>query len=224
MANHQDPTKVRLIEAAGREFAEKGFDLARVRTICEGAGANLASVNYHFGDKEQLYREVLMEAHRCGSGAGASPPVDSLPPGEKLRAFIHHFLDQVVALGKDDTWHNRLMMREILDPTPALEFVVREAIRPRFELLKSIMREIRPDADDQRLNALCFSVIGQALHYKVARKVMPRLIGSEAFEALDATYLADHIARFSLAALGVEAEAGQGASPSRGAAKTATKS
>ena len=57
----------RLIEAAGEEFAGKGFDSARVRTICERAGANVAAVNYHFGDKEQLYVETVLDAHRCGS-------------------------------------------------------------------------------------------------------------------------------------------------------------
>ena len=66
----QDPTKVRLLEAAGEEFAGKGFDAARVRTICERAGANVAAVNYHFGDKEQLYVETVLDAHRCGVDAG----------------------------------------------------------------------------------------------------------------------------------------------------------
>ena len=59
-------TKTRLLEAAGEEFAEKGFEVARVRSICERAGANLAAVNYHFGDKEQLYVQAVLEAHRCG--------------------------------------------------------------------------------------------------------------------------------------------------------------
>ena len=73
----QDPTKARLLEAAGEEFAEKGFELARVRAICERAGANLAAVNYHFGDKEQLYVEVLREAHRCGLEPDGSPSAES---------------------------------------------------------------------------------------------------------------------------------------------------
>ena len=66
----QDPTKVRLIEAAGEEFAGKGFDATRIRTICDRAGANMAAVNYHFGDKEQLYVETVLDAHRCGMEFG----------------------------------------------------------------------------------------------------------------------------------------------------------
>jgi AcrR family transcriptional regulator len=201
-----DPTKVRLLEAAGEEFAEKGFELARVRAICERAGANLAAVNYHFGDKEQLYLEVLREAHRCGMepDEGIVPDaVLSLPPAEQLRIFIHHFLGRVLAVNHPEGWQNRLMLREMLSPTPFSEVLVREAIRPRFERMKCLMRLICPEADDRRLNVLVFSVIGQCLHYKMARRIAERLIGVEAYRELDLGYLSDHITSFCLAALGV---------------------
>jgi len=62
-----DATKTRLLEAAGEEFADKGFGGATVRAICARAGANVAAINYHFGDKERLYIEAVIEAHRCGA-------------------------------------------------------------------------------------------------------------------------------------------------------------
>ena len=55
----EQSTKKRLIEAAGSLFADKGFKETTVRDICEQAGANVAAVNYHFGDKEKLYGEVI---------------------------------------------------------------------------------------------------------------------------------------------------------------------
>jgi AcrR family transcriptional regulator len=199
----QDPTKVRLLEAAGEEFAEKGFELARVRTICERAGANLAAVNYHFGAKEQLYVEVLREAHRCGLDPDESAFDPGMAPADQLRAFIHRFLGRVLAVNHPEDWQHRLMLREMLAPTPFSEVLIRETIRPRFEALKGIMRRICPEADDRRLNVLAFSVIGQCLHYKMARRVTERLIGEGGYRSLDLEYLTDHIASFCLAALGL---------------------
>jgi AcrR family transcriptional regulator len=53
------PTRERLLEVAERRFAEHGFTDTSVRDITAGAGCNLASVNYHFGGKEQLYLEIF---------------------------------------------------------------------------------------------------------------------------------------------------------------------
>jgi TetR/AcrR family transcriptional regulator, regulator of cefoperazone and chloramphenicol sensitivity len=51
-------TRKRLLAAAGRVFAEKGYRDATIAEICRLAGTNIASVNYHFSDKESLYREA----------------------------------------------------------------------------------------------------------------------------------------------------------------------
>jgi AcrR family transcriptional regulator len=199
----QDLTKARLLEAAGEEFADKGFELARVRTICDRAGANLAAVNYHFGDKEHLYMEVLREAHRCGLDDESQRFDPTMGPAELLRTFIHHFLARVMAMNRPQEWQHRLMLREMLAPTPFSEVLVREVIRPRFERIKSLMRSICPEADERRLHALVFSVIGQCLHYKMARVITERLIGQDSYQELDLNYLTDHITGFCLAALGL---------------------
>ena len=66
MDQTEQETRNRLLNAAGEVFAEKGFKSATVRAICDRAGANIAAVNYHFGDKEHLYSEVLRFAHAYG--------------------------------------------------------------------------------------------------------------------------------------------------------------
>ncbi|MGH9438282.1 MAG: TetR/AcrR family transcriptional regulator, partial [Terriglobia bacterium] len=53
-------TRQKLLDAAGRLFAERGFAGVSIRDICkEAGGANLAAVNYYFRDKAALYRELL---------------------------------------------------------------------------------------------------------------------------------------------------------------------
>jgi len=200
----QDATKDRLLDAAGEEFADKGFEGATVRGIIERARANVAAVNYHFGDKERLYVQAVIEAHRCGIEPEPDPEaMAGLSAPDCLRLYVRHFLSHVLAVGVQDTWHHRLMLREMIRPSHACETLVREVIRPKFERLMAILRRARPDLDDRRLTASAFSVIGQCLHYKMARTIAERLIGPEAFAAMDIDYLADHIASFSLAGLGL---------------------
>jgi AcrR family transcriptional regulator len=197
-------TKARLLEAAGEEFAAKGYDNASVRTICQRVGANVAAVNYHFGNKEQLYIAAVLEAHRCGTGMPPPSVLEDSPPAEQLRGYIHYFLSNVVAMGRNNRWHHALMMREMVEPTAASDVLVRESIRPRFERLHAILRKICPEADDRRLHALAFSVVGQCLHYRLAGTIARRVIGEPAYESLtDLDFLSDHIASFTLAALGL---------------------
>ena len=69
-------TRDRLLDTAERLFAERGIDATSLRHITAEADANLASVNYHFGTKEELVRELF--ARRIGpinrEGRTSSPP------------------------------------------------------------------------------------------------------------------------------------------------------
>ena len=53
-----ESTRNRILEAAGPVFATKGFRGSTVREICDAAKVNVASINYHFGDKSHLYVEI----------------------------------------------------------------------------------------------------------------------------------------------------------------------
>ena len=63
-------TRDKLIEAAGHVFAERGYRAATIREICRRAGANVAAVNYTFGDKMGLYTEVLRHSVRAAQNRG----------------------------------------------------------------------------------------------------------------------------------------------------------
>jgi len=133
-------THRQLLEAAGAVFAEAGFRNATVREICHRAGANIAAVNYHFGDKETLYTEVLRYAH--GRALEKYPLLPDIgpdaPPEKKLRAFIHSFLQRIFDKGPT-AWQGKLMSREMIEPTAALDSLVQERLRPMAEQLRAIV-------------------------------------------------------------------------------------
>src|ERR1044071_7735015 len=105
-------TRQKLLETAGELFAEQGFRNANVREICRRAHANIAAINYHFGDKQRLYAEVLHFAHACTVPIEEVRQVLQAPvsPAERLRLFIEGFLKSILASGRP-AWAGRLMAR-----------------------------------------------------------------------------------------------------------------
>lgn len=193
--------RLRLLEAAEEVFARKGFDGATVREICDRAGMNVAAINYHFGDKERLYVEAVRNAHEC-SMAKFGPPdwPAGTPPERKLRDFIG--LLARAMNGPVRPTALQLMMREMAHPSVAIETVVREYIRPMAHLLKGIVRELLPRLPEQQVLMIGFSVVGQCLYYRQNRHISEMLFGKKAVAAIDAEAVADHVTRFTLAALG----------------------
>jgi AcrR family transcriptional regulator len=200
--NVKDDTRQRLLEAAGEVFAEKGFRGATVREIIQRAGANIAAVNYYFRDKESLYIETVKSACACQSEAVPLPQWPAgTPPTQKLRDFIHTILNRM--LDKDGpAWHKQLFLREMAQPTAACEVLVQNHIRPSAQLLAGILAELLPDVPEGKRRLIAFSIIGQCLFHSVARPIVELLVGKEEHRRYDAAFLEEHIAEFSLAALG----------------------
>ncbi len=160
-------------------------------------------MNYHFGDKERLYVEAVKHAHRRGAGLPLHWPART-PPARKLRDYIHgllaHFLDE-----RRPVWHAQLMAREMAEPTGACTAVVDSYVRPNYELLDGILEELLPaetPAADRHL--IAFSIVGQCVHFKIHGPIAKQLVGEEEYRSYDVARLADHVTRFSLAALGHE--------------------
>ncbi|MFQ5732621.1 MAG: CerR family C-terminal domain-containing protein [Planctomycetaceae bacterium] len=198
-----DDTRTRVLHAAGPIFAEKGCDGATVREICAAAEANLASVNYHFRDKETLYLETVTLAHTLRLQQVPPPATpDDAPPEDKLRRFIEAMLSRMLGT-RELGWQTRLMMREMLHPTAACKPLVEEFIRPQLNQLLAILDELLPEQTPQhRRIQTAFSIVGQCLHYRVAREFVDILVPAAERDAhYSSPQLAEHITQFTLAAL-----------------------
>ena len=192
-------TRERVLKAAKRLFSERGFKRVTVREICKAARANVASVNYHFGDKLGLYREVIQSATdvmRVTTEA-AQEAGRGQPPEEQLRRFIGIFLHRLLS-PKHDVEH-QLFHREMHDPTPALDTIVEDGIRPRLAYLCDIVaRMIGCDPSDEAVLRTVASIQAQAVAY------LPNPIAARLGFPIKPTQArinqaAEHIARFSVA-------------------------
>ena len=199
----------RLLQAAFEVFAEQGFKNTTVRDICCRADVNVASVNYYFGSKQELYAEVCR--YSCGAAGEAPPvfPLDGLKtPEEKLRSFILQFMQAILLRGASSL-QGKIMAREMMEPTSALQIIVQEIIRPRHEQLSAIIREILGDGfDDAVVRRCCFSIAGQCLYYRFSRVVANELQPDIDFDEKAVIEIAQHITLFTLQALrGIAQEA-----------------
>jgi AcrR family transcriptional regulator len=191
-------TRDRLLAVATRLFADQGFKRVTVREICRAARANVAAVNYHFGDKEGLYREVLQQAidGMARTTREARAAGEGRRPEEKLHRFLVIFLRQI--LKPEHGVYHRLLQREIQDPTPVLDAVVQQGIRPRLEYLAGVVAEMtggRPT--DGHVLQCVGSINAQAIIYMpspIADRLGFHVKGtSEEIESA-----AQHIAAFSI--------------------------
>jgi AcrR family transcriptional regulator len=183
-----DQTRTRLIDAAGEMFAELGFHHTTVRQICQRAGANIAAVNYHFRDKTGLYMEVVRQSMRAAQL-------------DMVRAAIKARLESLRSLDLSD-WHFRIFAHELAKPTPAMNVVVNEAIRPLYSRMCNVVGSLLRLPPEHEKTRLCaHRIIGQILFYAFARSVISRLAPEMKMTATQIDLIADHIAEFSLAYL-----------------------
>jgi TetR/AcrR family transcriptional regulator, regulator of cefoperazone and chloramphenicol sensitivity len=189
----------RIIAAAGEVFAEQGFRNTTIRQITARAGVNVAAVNYHFRDKDELYTRVLREAKKHVAWIR----IDTLQgtPETRLRSFIKAFVSSLLNPQRP-AWHGRVIGMEMANPTAALNVIVRELTAPLYRDVSTLVDEIvEGKAPPAKLDLFTITVIGQCVFYACGRPVVERLALDLGRESDRTGQIAEHVADVSLAAL-----------------------
>jgi len=198
-----DLTKERILDEAETLFAEKGYHAVSVREITTAANCNLAAVNYHFGNKQNLYQEVFSRrwqsrAERVqGSFHQSMADHDSPSPTIVIQALAQAFLEGPLQ-DEERRRHHLLIAQELSKPTEAFEHIVENTMRPFFEQLIHHLQNVMPkntDQDQMRLNIL--SIFAMVLHFNFARPLITRITGHE-YDTAFKDQLVNHIINFSL--------------------------
>lgn len=200
----------RLLDVAEDFFAERGFDGTSIRDLAAGADCNIASVNYYFGSKENLYAEVwrrhllilrdarISSIDEVMSKSGGKPRLEDL-----LRTFASAFIGPFV----DESGSRliTLIAREMINPHLPSSMFGNDVIRPTISAVQKALTQACPDLPESKVPLVMFSLIGQLVH-TIRMKAMSEWTDDGVFEMFEPEKVIEHIVAFSAA--GIRAYAG----------------
>lgn len=205
---HAAATRERLLDAAEKLFGERGFLATSVREITAQARCNIAAVNYHFGSKDNLYREMFrrrlatvrekrLQLLRRNAEGDATPEA-------ALRSIVTAFLEPLLSdeLGR----FMELLARELLDRRLPAEIFVDEVVEPTTAAFIQVLRKACPGLDAAAARLCIESVVAQVVYAIRMRQLGAH--GGPRREPPSIEALVEHTVKFSLGGVLVVAEAG----------------
>ncbi len=132
-----EQTRERIIEAAGRLFAAQGFNGTSTRQVGSEAGANIATIAYHFGGKEGLYLATLERKYEEILEVPLPEQLDGSPE-ERVRALV----DAIWRFCRQRPDAVRLLLRHVVDhgslPDAVNESQSRRAMQRALDLQQAL--------------------------------------------------------------------------------------
>jgi TetR/AcrR family transcriptional regulator len=131
-------TRERILAAALVEFARHGFEGVSTRTVASRAGVQHPLLNYHFKNKEGLWRAVLAATgggfvQRFSLRLAGLRGVDDVT---KLRLVQEEF----IRFSAENPHFHMLMSQEAQRASRQLNWLVREIVKPYFDELVPLIR------------------------------------------------------------------------------------
>ena len=149
-----EKTRERILEAALPLFAEHGFAGTSTRMIAQAAKVNVATLAYHFEDKEGLYNTVVQRLHEAliAGWQGGQPPGN---PDDVVKWWV----SSAWSFAQEHKQHIRLLMRHVLDRGGYPEVVLEKWSGPLLERSEAIVGPFRPDWSSQEIRLFSLSVL-----------------------------------------------------------------
>lgn len=196
-------TQSRLLDAAGRLFAAKGFEETNVREICKAAKVNIAAVRHHFGNKEGLYRAVVVQSHQGFLDRDPFPQFHTADdPAAALGHAIEHMLRIMLVQRGRHPYAGQLISRELRSPTAVLDELIENVMNPLRTQLERIVAALLGDANTPRIRGQCTNfVIGLCVFHDLGKEALKRFGFPPPKRDADVPKLARLITQFALAGI-----------------------
>jgi AcrR family transcriptional regulator len=189
-------TKRKIIEASKDIFAEHGYERATIKMICEKADVNIASVNYYFRTKKELYTDVLSEL----AESVISIMLDKLKTASEDIKDPKEFVRELVAIlvlgvgEKADYFKCRdILHHELTTPSGAFDAIYELFIEPWLDCMKESFKRIVPNYPEEERTRWLFTILAQVHFLKNSTSVMTRFMSPDIYEKDNMEKMIDHI-------------------------------
>jgi AcrR family transcriptional regulator len=202
MTRPSEVTRERILKAAERLFAERGYDGTSIRAIVAKARVNQAAINYHFEGKDGLYREVLREAFRAltENQLAHAREIGTMSREEALSAFIRRQLHPLMS--RDEySRHMRIFNWETVRPTAVFRSLISEESAPFMGLARDLVHRFLPDADQRMLTVASIWLLGQCSVFLRNREQLAEPPMNLVFDEASIEWLARAISHWVIAGL-----------------------
>jgi AcrR family transcriptional regulator len=203
MTRPSDITRERIMKAAERLFAERGYDATSIRAFVAKARVNQAAINYHFDGKDGLYREVLRAAFRAltEQQLDHADEMKAMSREAALADFIRRQLRPL--LGRDEfSRHMRILNWETVRPTAVFRKLLSEEAAPFMGLAVELVRRFQPEADQRTLMAASVWLLGQCSVFLRNREQLAEPPMGLVLDEAAVEWLAQMVARWATGGLG----------------------
>lgn len=200
-----DDTATRILDAAEVLFSEKGFDGASARDITSSAGCNVASINYYFNGKDNLYKQVCKRRLNALRDFRINSINDFMAQESEdisLEGLLYNFSTAFLApLIEETSGQNvmKLMVREMLFPQLPANTVFDELILPMSTVLQEAMVKVCPGLDSVQAMWSIFSLVGQLLHTMHIQSMLSKHPEKKFSSGFEVSTAVDHIVGFTVA-------------------------
>ena len=195
-------TRERLLVAASRIFAEKGYQNTTIAEVCEQAQANIASVNYHFQDKENLYLQAWRYAFQ--EDLNRYPSDGGVPKDASTeKRFAGRIRSLVSRIADPESYFFSIVHKEMAVQTGVLEKILEKEIMPERRAMMAIVAELLGEnATPQQVQYCHASIVGQCFHLlQIKNAKISESARHDIMDMKNAAQFANHVIVFSLAGI-----------------------
>jgi AcrR family transcriptional regulator len=160
----KNETKLKIIKEASQMFSKFGFNGTSVRDIAQASGVNIASINYHFGSKHNLYWSIVQESKEWGERGfrEISERVDT----------IEDMVDQAFDFLMSDkdairTTFKMMLTEGVPEPEGDLKEAMDVNVGPpgQEHIIALLQRQLGPGVPREKLVFAVESIFGSLIHW-----------------------------------------------------------